>query len=249
MPGVPIKGVRVHDDPGVAGSVIEYNEWTNLSGEKYISDARAPAIWNHWASFPFYCGPMNLYAQGIFPNTINSPFWEYEFPGEDMPNLSELEETCIQYTSAVPSSSSRLGILGSLPNSITLGSQLPFNTDFGPPQLYVYDKSRNVVAQSIATSVDSNGATATFPFPSSLSQDSYSLAVANRGSDGGIVPASVNVLSIASSQTITGNPFGVGHSTVLPRGGALITTTRTGTELAREIGCTIPVNGAIRFQL
>jgi YVTN family beta-propeller protein len=78
------------------------------------------------------------------------------------------------------------------------------------PLLYIYDGTGNVVATETATSVSSDGTQATFPFPSSLPQNGYSLALVNQTSGGvGFAPAGDNLLSIASSQTIAGNPFGV----------------------------------------
>ncbi len=83
-------------------------------------------------------------------------------------------------------------------------------TQNGMPLLYVYDGTGNVVATETATSVDSSGIQATFPFPSSLQQSGYSLAIVNHtGAGTSYSPAGDNLLSIASSQTISGAPFGV----------------------------------------
>ena len=78
------------------------------------------------------------------------------------------------------------------------------------PLLYVYNQTGNVVDTETATSVSSDGTQATFPFPSTLPQSGYSLALVNQTGGGvGFAPAGDNLLSIASSQTIPGNPFGV----------------------------------------
>jgi len=78
------------------------------------------------------------------------------------------------------------------------------------PLLYVYDGTGNVVITATATSVSSDGSQATFPFPSTLEQNGYSLAIVNQtGTSAGLIPAGDNLLSIAASQTIAGNPFGV----------------------------------------
>ncbi|MGA2251365.1 YncE family protein [Terracidiphilus sp.] len=78
------------------------------------------------------------------------------------------------------------------------------------PLLYVYDKTGNVVATQTATIVSNDGTQATFPFPSSLTESGYSLAIVNRNATStGFAPAGDNLLSIASSQTISGSPFGV----------------------------------------
>jgi YVTN family beta-propeller protein len=114
---------------------------------------------------------------------------------------------CITYD--VPAASSRFDILGSLPSSITLSSVTPFVTQYGQPEMYVYNGAGTLVTQVGASSVAAGGASATFPFPSSLGQNAYGIAVVNQTGGGGIQPASYNLLSIASSQTIAGNPFGV----------------------------------------
>jgi YVTN family beta-propeller protein len=132
---------------------------------------------------------------------------EYEFPFTPIENLGLEYIDCIQYS--VPEASSRFDILGSLPSSITLSSVAPFVTQYGQPQMYVYDGTGTLVTQVGASSVEAGGASATFPFPSSLGQNAYGIAVVNQTGGGGVQPASYNLLSIASSQTIAGNPFGV----------------------------------------
>lgn len=99
------------------------------------------------------------------------------------------------------------------------------------PLLYVYDKTGNVIATEIATSVSSDGTQATFPFPSTLSQSGYSLVLVNQTSVGvGLSPAGDNLLSIASSQTIPGTPFGVAA------GGLTTTTSKLIQEGPRWVG-------------
>jgi hypothetical protein len=78
------------------------------------------------------------------------------------------------------------------------------------PLLYIYDQNANLVATETATSVSSDETQATFPFPSNLTQSGYELVPQNQINESpGLAPAGVNLLSIASSQTIAGNPFGV----------------------------------------
>jgi YVTN family beta-propeller protein len=101
------------------------------------------------------------------------------------------------------------------------------------PLLYVYDKTGNVVSTLTATSVGSSGTQATFPFPSTLTQSGYSLALVNQiGTGAGLAPAGDNLLSIASSQTISGSPFGVAA------GGQSITTSTLTYEGDRWVGPT-----------
>jgi YVTN family beta-propeller protein len=78
--------------------------------------------------------------------------------------------------------------------------------------MYVYGGASgapNLAATVTASSVNSGGATATFPLPSSLPQGGYFFVTENMGSAGNYEFNSWNLYSIASSQTIAGNPFGV----------------------------------------
>jgi YVTN family beta-propeller protein len=209
------EGAWCQPGPDIGGSVTTFSETTQgENAQAYVSNGMAPAVWNLFATWTTYCGEFSLYEQGTFPGTINTPFWEYEFPGILIENLGTEYIDCTIYQSSgggggEPSASTRFAIMGDFPDSITLGSQTPFTTQNGMPQLYVYNGTPAQVAVETATSVDPSGATATFPFPSGLSQNGYSLAVVNQMPGGTIYPASVNLLSIASSQTISGNPFGV----------------------------------------
>ncbi|MGD0521938.1 MAG: hypothetical protein ABSA48_11835 [Terracidiphilus sp.] len=140
-------------------------------------------------------------------------WWAYETPDALIqnyyPNKQGYVLDCYLYGPLTPAST-RFAILGNLPNTLTLGSAAPLVTQYGMPLLYVYDKTGNVVTTETATSVSSDGTQATFPFPSSLTQSGYSLAIVNQvGGNLGFVPAGDNLLSIASSQTVAGNPFGV----------------------------------------
>jgi hypothetical protein len=60
-----------------------------------------------------------------------------------------------------------------------------------------------------ASSVDPNGQWATFPLPSSMPQNAYAFVTYNENYDGSYTPNAFNFYSVASSQTIAGNPFGV----------------------------------------
>lgn len=113
-------------------------------------------------------------------------------------------------TGDVLPASTRFAVVGNFPSSITLGGSVPFTTQYGMPIMYVYGGTGSLVATEYATSVSSGGAEATFPFPSGLSEDGYAIAVMNQTSASpGSIPAGVNLLSIAKSTTIAGNPFGV----------------------------------------
>ncbi len=81
------------------------------------------------------------------------------------------------------------------------------------PILYLYGGTNgvpNLAATVTASSVNSGGGSAIFPLPSSLATSSYGLVTANAMSDGSYLPNGVNFFAVGSSQTIPGNPFGVG---------------------------------------
>jgi YVTN family beta-propeller protein len=131
------------------------------------------------------------------------------YASTDYPNGYKEFLQCYTTGPLLPAST-RFAVLGSLPGSLTLSSAVPLTTAYGMPLLYVYGSTGSIVATETATSVNGSGTQATFPFPSTLSQSGYSLAVVNQtGAGVGYAPAGDNLLSIASSQTIAGNPFGV----------------------------------------
>lgn len=190
---------------------------TGRTGVFILNNGMAPAYWDiDWLE-PWNCGTntdpsLGPVYQGIqewagadwsLYNTSNSLLYNY-YPSGLYYSLD-----CFLY-GELSTASTRFAIAGSLPNTLTLGSQVPLTTQFGMPLLYVYDKNSNVAATETAENVSSDGTQATFPFPSTLTQNGYSLAILNQtGGTGGPVPADVNLLSIAGSQTIAGNPFGV----------------------------------------
>lgn len=191
---------------------------TDKNGLLVVNNGKAPAYWNMNVLMPYNtfdpyspgCGAAN-YVGSVYYEDTN--WWEYTFNdaliSNYYPNQTVYEENCYQY-GALSSASTRFAILGNLPNSLTLGSDAPLMTQYGMPLLYVYDKTGTVVTTVTATNVSGDGSQATFPFPSSLTQNAYALALVNQtGSSPGYAPDGSNYLSIAQSTTIAGNPFGV----------------------------------------
>jgi YVTN family beta-propeller protein len=160
----------------------------------------------------FFCGTNNLIYSYIGPDGIGS-YWIYQNSGVDNKGVETDAGGGFQgwcYTPYISDASTRFAILGQLPPTLTLTGEAPFSTTYGMPLLYVNDGNNNVVATETATSVSRDSSQAIFPFPSNLRQNLYSVAVANQiNSSPGISAVGTNYLSIASSQTITGNPFGV----------------------------------------
>jgi len=189
-----------------------------------VNNAEAPAFWNLYWLMPYPCGnntnpqlgPIlvqelgndygagNLWEMEVETGALDSPLPNYYSTG------LYAELNCYVPPPWLLPASTRFAILGSLPNTLTLTSRAPLITQYGMPLLYMYNSSGTIVATETATNVSGGGTQATFPFPSSLTQSGYSLAVVNQiGGGPGFSPAGDNLLSIASSQTIAGNPFGV----------------------------------------
>lgn len=179
-----------------------------LSNNYYwVCYGEAPAYWTIDYQLNFYCGDKNLQYAYISNEPSNS-YWTYQILNEEVALTSGAEGDCL--TNDIPPASTRFAILGQLPQTLTLTGRAPFITTYGMPELFVYDGTATLVASETATSVSSDGTQATFPFPSSLQQNGYSVAVANQTSSApGISAVGTNYLSIAQSTTIPGNPFGV----------------------------------------
>jgi YVTN family beta-propeller protein len=185
--------------PTWCGAPNDYNS----NNYYWVCYGEAPAYWNITYTLNFLCGTKNLTYQDSIDN-----IYQYTITNQEVFLTSGAEGDC--YTQYVPPASTRFAILGQLPQTLTLSGEAPFVTTYGMPELYVYDGTATLVATETATSVSSDSSQATFPFPSSLQQNGYSVAVANQiGSNPGISAVGTNYLSIASSQTISGNPFGV----------------------------------------
>ena len=211
-----------------AGTVSSFGEPpiappdTGPGGMYTVVNAKSPAKWNLYYLEPYNCGESSGTTSAFLGEVYydygeywdNYLWWEYETPNWDTPNYygTNLAATLDCYTNGrLLPASTRFAILGSFPATLTLSSGAPLVTKYGMPLLYVYDKAGNLVSTLSATSVDTSNTEATFPFPSTLAQSGYSLAVVNQvGAGSGYAPAGVNLLSIAGSQTIQGNPFGVG---------------------------------------
>jgi YVTN family beta-propeller protein len=111
-----------------------------------------------------------------------------------------------------PTVASRLAFAGSIPDSITLPKMDSFTSAYGLPIMRMYSGANGspyLYTTVTASSVDPTGGSATFPLPSSLPQNAYAFVTENQKEDGSYMPNGFNFYSVASSQTIEGNPFGV----------------------------------------
>ncbi len=229
-PGLPMLEVQVqgqympssqYPDPG--GFYPTYSGWTSADtknpqtlGTFYASDVRATAYWDNEIFLSNNCispGPPIYLAGANYLNGYN----EWEIDDILMQNTGtagppDLTWECVQPSNSIPGASSRFSLVGSIPELVTLSSgPTPFSTQNGMPVMYVFSGSGgypSFYTAISASSVDPNGTTASFPLPSSLPANAYGFEVLNQDPDG-TTSNDLNFYSIASSQTIAGNPFGV----------------------------------------
>jgi YVTN family beta-propeller protein len=206
IPNVYVNGQYLNDAQGLQaqGTVTAYGGTTaidaNGDANYVVSQAKAPAYWDQYVTFDFACGNLDLYSYNQFTGE-----YTYKSPNVLMAQNEIFEQDCLNVE--LPAASKRFAIVGQFPQTLTLTSQAHLQTQNGMPILSVIGKS-GVIATETATSVSSDGTQATFPFPPSLAQGGYSLAVSNQ-TPSGPRGASVNLLSIAQTTTMSGNPFGV----------------------------------------
>lgn len=178
-------------------------------------NGKAPGFWNHRFTFNFFCGYNDFIGTGTEYGDYGVPFTTYSYAINNEYTFLQtgVQDNCYYYYNGqpgIPPASTRFAIVGQQPQILTLTGQSPVMTQFGMPLLYIYDKDQNLVNIITATNVSTDRTQATFPFPSFLSSSAYSLALVNQTNTApGFSTAGTNLLSIASSQTIAGNPFGV----------------------------------------
>jgi YVTN family beta-propeller protein len=114
---------------------------------------------------------------------------------------------CTIPASAAPAAGSHFAITGLLPSTVTISTQ-GLTTTYGMPKLLVYDSNLSHVATASATSAAPDGSSATFPFPSSLGQNTYMFAVQNMGASGYFNVVDATYYSIGGTTALTG-AFGV----------------------------------------
>ena len=202
---------------GISGTVGSYDGLTNAAGLSYVSNAIAPWFWNNWVWLPSSCDiPTTFGLSYVQTNFLTGQTeWEYYsmMPNNGKnPNAPALEWDCIDLTSSLPAASQRFAFAGDIPSSVTLSASSPFSSEYGMPVIYVYSGANgnpSLYNSITASSVDPSGASATFPLPATLPQNAYAFETQNQNGGGSSTMNSVNFFSVASSQTIAGNPFGV----------------------------------------
>lgn len=182
-----------------------------MVGELSVPDAITPADWTHQVDMPALLDctiPDTPGVSLIYSNDLIDEF-EGTFPmqaGEDF------IWQCILPPDAMPEASSRFAMSGSIPSSVTLNGMGPFTTEDGSPGLSIYtgaNATPSLVTTETATSVASDGSSATFPLPSSLAPGAYVFVTDTATSLGQYSPNSFNVFAVASEQSVSGEPFGI----------------------------------------
>jgi YVTN family beta-propeller protein len=121
-------------------------------------------------------------------------------------------------TSVLPptnTSFSQFAIAGTVPSSIILPEIPgwgPFSAASGPPELQIFTGANGTPSlyySTAASAVGTGGVSATFALPNSVPQGAYALVASNQNADGSYSTNAWDVLTVAGSQTIAGNPFGV----------------------------------------
>ena len=172
-----------------------------------------PGPWTHEVWFPDYCPkPQNATVVNWDADQWHDNIFEYL--NVNMTNGQTFPWYCDSNTlpGGPPAGMSRFAIAGSTPSSITLPMVDPFTTTYGMPFMYVYSGANGnptLYSTITASSVDPSGDSATFPLPSNMPPNAYAFVTYNQNSDGGHRPNAFNLYTVASSQTIAGNPFGV----------------------------------------
>ncbi len=206
--GVPVPGV----DPQTEDHTLEAPPDVIMDGY-FVQNGVATAYWNHKFTFDFYCGDKNLIGvvETFDPLGPTVTSYAYQTTHVLTPLQTGVEDDCSHYYNGQPGiapASTRFAITGQEPQTLTLTGQGPVLSSNGMPKLHIYNATHSLVDTVTATSVSDDHTQATFPFPSSLPANAYSLALVNQRSTGPSTTAT-NELWIASSKTIAGNPFGV----------------------------------------
>lgn len=221
LPGVPVWGQAVGPEvgyPTVYGTLDGYEGVTNNScstapGSYQPQNLELPYEWNHWVQMSPMCN--GLTSSPNIPITyeyIATNYIQAESADQATANNQVSTWGCNQSLTTIAVATPSFAMAGSIPTSMTVPAQAPFSTSYGMPILYLYSGASgtpSLAATVTASSVLSGSSSATFPLPSSLASNSYSLVTANAMSDGSYMPNGVNFFAVGSSQSLAGAPFGV----------------------------------------
>ncbi|NNN19800.1 MAG: hypothetical protein HKL84_08105 [Acidimicrobiaceae bacterium] len=190
-PNQPVLGEWSYNDTNPIGNVTEfgipkgtkYTAYTNATGSYEVDNFIQNANWILGVN---YIGGCNTDAMKFkqLPAPLFYELAEY-IPYQDAP----FNFDCTSYLgSSFEDISPQFVLNSSLPSTISVQADTPLSFSYGPPQLLVYNRTGSVVATENASSVDSTGINATFPYPAgssgALMPDMYGTAILNTNSDG-----------------------------------------------------------------
>ena len=182
------------------GTVTSFGLVANGS---YISGGEVPAFW-----------------QGIYKAWCVDPFTEPGGQGWST-NVTGANAVVTVGTCVLGGASGQFFVAGSLPATTTIQTS-GLTAANGMPQLNVYSVAKGLLSQSLASSVATDGSSATFNFPTNtggtaLGSGAYSFKISNRTSSGTYTPASGGILSIGSLNTSLASPYGIDAANVTTR--------------------------------
>jgi YVTN family beta-propeller protein len=202
------------------GTQSEYSGNTDLpdiaGGGNYgileVNDPIVDADWSHEVWLATYCQT----PPGAYAINYGSNLNEFEQDMVQMNNGDTFQWVCnTTQPPATGPAMSRFAYVGNIPSSIALpeiDQADPFSAAYGQPELSLYSGAQGVpglYAQVTASSVASDGSSATFALPNSMPQGAYALVAANKTPSGGYSTNAYNAFIVASSTTVAGSPFGV----------------------------------------
>ena len=183
----------------------------------------APPLGSGWVGLGTSPKPGECKFSGYVPGTWDFDFYssvcqyeyslgatsQYDLQGFLTTNSSGYvsQTVCSFADSAAPSADTHFALSNALPSSVTVSAS-GLTTSNGMPQLLVYDSGLNLQATVTAGSVASDGSSATFPFPASLTGGMYMLAVKNIGASGQFKVVDATHYSIGKVTTMS-SAFGV----------------------------------------
>jgi DNA-binding beta-propeller fold protein YncE len=195
------------------------------------SQPPSPPPGSGWAGLGTSPKPGQCSFSGFSPGT-----WDFEFfsnqcasagqPFDFQGFLTTDSSGKVSYTictipaSAAPSADNHFARSSSLPSTVTV-SAAGLTTTSGMPQLLVYDSGLNLDATVNATSVATNGSSATFPFPTNSSggqllSGMYMFAVKNLAASGQFKVVDATHFSIGADNTLS-SAFGVDAADVVTK--------------------------------
>ncbi len=217
-PYQPIRGGWSVDDVNPIGSVEsfglpngnQYTAYTDTMGNYTVDNLRQNANWvlginylpngckTSAAKFP-YQTPPGMWWFGYYIAYQNPP----------------IHIDCPRYvTDAYQGVLPQFSLNTALPATLSVNATAPLSSTYGAPQLLVFNRTGSIVATENASSIDSTGLSASFPFPAAssgaLAPDMYGTAVLNTNSDGTQSYAGGgNFFSIGNFATNYPSAFGV----------------------------------------